>query len=259
MGKNKLKKFAELEGMGCVYQYPFRTLSPGAPCPMRGKWHSEVFKNDNPIVLELGCGKGEYTVGLAREFPDKNFIGIDIKGARMYTGAKTVEQQGLRNAAFLRTSIELLDRFFAPGEVAEIWITFADPQMKKRNKRLTGTRFQEMYRRILPEQGGVLHLKSDSPFLTTYTHDVIKLNNLPLLARIADVHNTELAEEHRHLDSILTHYERQWIDRGLSIKYLSWMLQPGEALIEPESDPEPDTYRSYARGTLQMNIVPSEN
>lgn len=258
MGKNKLRKFAELEQMGCVYQYPFRTVNDGQTCPLKGRWHSDVFGNNNPIVLELGCGKGEYTVGLAKEFPQKNFIGIDIKGARMYTGAKAVEEQGLSNAAFLRTSIELLERFFAPGEVTEIWITFADPQMKKRNKRLTGTRFQEMYRRILPPQGGVMHLKSDSPFLTTYTRELIEVNHLPLQANITDVHNTTLAPKDRHLDSILTHYERQWIDRGLTIKYLQWTLSPGTPLVEPAEDPEPDTYRSYARGTLQMNVPPEE-
>ena len=254
MGKNKLRKFAEMEDMECVYQYPFRTVSDGLECPLRGQWHTRIFHNANPIVLELGCGKGEYTVGLAKAFPNKNFIGIDIKGSRMYTGAKAVEEEGLNNAVFLRTSIELLDRFFAPGEVSEIWITFADPQMKKRNKRLTGTRFQEMYRRILPAHGGVIHLKSDSPFLTTYTRDVITLNSLPLEADITDVHNTPLAAEDIYLDDILTHYERQWIDRGLSIKYLRWMLTPGDSLAEPAEDPEPDTYRSYARGTLQMNL-----
>ncbi|MDE6187736.1 MAG: tRNA (guanosine(46)-N7)-methyltransferase TrmB, partial [Duncaniella sp.] len=146
MGKNKLKKFAEMETLGCVYQYPQSVLDNEGDCPLRGNWGKDVFGNSNPIVLELGCGKGEYAVGMGKLYPDRNFIGIDIKGARMWTGAKEVDQLGLTNVAFLRTSIHLLPRFFAPGEVAEIWITFPDPQMKKVNKRLTGTHFLDIYR-----------------------------------------------------------------------------------------------------------------
>ena len=136
MGKNKLKKFSDMESMECVFQYPFSVLKEQG-FPMKGRWHSDYFHNDNPVILELGCGKGEYTVGLASRFPDKNFIGIDIKGARMWSGACQVRDRKMGNAAFLRTSIELLPYFFAPGEVDEIWITFPDPQMKKVNKRLT--------------------------------------------------------------------------------------------------------------------------
>ena len=139
MGKNKLKKFADMETFSCVFQYPFARLQE-QPFPMRGKWNEMYFHNGNPIVLELGCGKGEYAVGLGKKFPGKNYIGVDIKGARMWTGAKVVEQEGIKNVAFLRTSIELIDHFFTPGEVAEILITFPDPQMKTANKRLTRTR-----------------------------------------------------------------------------------------------------------------------
>lgn len=162
MGKNKLRKFSEMETLDCVFQFPWRTLEEAGGCPLRGRWGAEVFGNSNPIVLELGCGKGEYTVGLAERFPDRNFIGIDIKGARMWSGATKVRDRGIANAAFLRTSIELLDRFFAPGEVAEIWITFPDPQMKKATKRLTGTRFCGLYSRVLAP-GGAVNLKTDSP------------------------------------------------------------------------------------------------
>ena len=137
MGKNKLKKFADMERMDCVFQFPFAVVTQEGGCPMRGRWNELYFKNDHPIVLELGCGKGEYAVGLAQRFPDKNYIGVDIKGARMWTGAKLATELGLPNVAFLRTSIELIDRMFAPDEVSEIWITFPDPQMKKVNKRLT--------------------------------------------------------------------------------------------------------------------------
>ena len=141
MGKNKLKKFAEMETLPCVHQYPFADLKAAGACPLRGRWNDDVFHNPAPITLELGCGKGEYAVGMGRTYPHRNFIGIDIKGARMWTGARQVSDEGLSNVAFLRTSIHLLPHFFAPAEVSEIWITFPDPQMKKVNKRLTGTHF----------------------------------------------------------------------------------------------------------------------
>ena len=131
MSKGKLQKFAEMETFKNVFQYPYSVME-NVPFEMKGKWREEYFHNDNPIVLELGCGKGEYTVGLARMFPDLNFIGVDIKGARMHTGAKQALEEELSNAAFLRTNIEIIDRFFDPGEVQEIWLTFSDPQMKTR-------------------------------------------------------------------------------------------------------------------------------
>ena len=140
MGKNKLKKFAEMETLQCVFQYPFARLQ-NETFPLRGKWNQEYFHNDNPIVLELGCGKGEYTVGLAKLFPNVNFIGVDIKGARMHAGAKQAVEENLKNVAFLRTNIEIIDRFFDEGEVEEIWLTFSDPQMKNPRKRLSSTFF----------------------------------------------------------------------------------------------------------------------
>ena len=156
MGKNKLKKFGEMETFFNVFQYPYSRLKAEG-FALRGKWNSEFFKNDNPIVLELGCGKGEYAVGLAKKYPDRNFIGVDIKGARMWTGARQSVDEGMTNVAFLRTNIELINEFFAPDEVAEIWITFPDPQMKKVNKRLTSVRFQNLYRQIL-RPDGFIHL-----------------------------------------------------------------------------------------------------
>ena len=137
MGKNKLEKFADMASYPHVFEYPYSAVD-NVPFEMKGNWHQQFFKNDNPIVLELGCGRGEYTVGLGRMFPDKNFIGVDIKGARMWTGATESLQSGMKNVAFLRTNIEIIDRFFAPGEVSEIWLTFSDPQMKKATKRLHG-------------------------------------------------------------------------------------------------------------------------
>jgi tRNA (guanine-N7-)-methyltransferase len=247
MGKNKLKKFSDMESMDCVFQYPFGVLKEKG-FPMKGKWGEEYFHNSNPIVLELGCGKGEYTVGLAERFPDKNFIGIDIKGARMWSGAKQVGERNLTNAAFLRTNIELLDYFFAPGEVDEIWITFPDPQMKKVNKRLTGTRFLQLYRKVLKD-GGIVHLKSDSPFLYTYTHIMAEHNGLQTISDTSDLYHDPQGQD--DILNIRTFYEQQWLDRGLTIKYISWHLNHDGILTEPDVEIEPDTYRSFSRGELQ--------
>ena len=249
MGKNKLKKFAELEGNPLVLQYPFRTLRESA-FPLKGRWGADFFGNDNPIVLELGCGKGEYTVGLAQRFPDKNYIGVDIKGARIWSGATSALRSGMKNVAFVRTSIELLEAFFAPGEVAEIWITFPDPQMKKVNKRLTGTRFNEMYRKVLAPEG-IIHLKTDSPFLYTYTGMLVRHNGLDIIDDTADLYASRADDD--PILNIRTHYEQQWLDRGLSIKYFSYRPGNDAPLAEPPGadDIAPDTYRSYSRGYIE--------
>lgn len=235
-----------MESMECVFQYPFGILKESG-FPLKGRWHSEYFHNDNPIVLELGCGKGEYAVGLARKFPDKNFIGIDIKGARMWTGAGQAIRQGLKNVAFLRTNIELLPHFFAQGEVSEIWITFPDPQMKKVRKRLTSTRFLELYREVLVADG-LVHLKTDSPFLYTYTHLLAELNNFATIVDTADLYHSNYVSD---ILEIKTFYEQQWLDRGLSIKYICFPLDHTTELKEPDVDIEFDTYRSFSRGEIQ--------
>ncbi len=254
MGKNKLKKFADMETIDFVFQYPFARLQKET-FPLKGRWGADFFGNDKPIVLELGCGKGEYTVGLARRFPDKNFIGVDIKGARMWTGASEARDTGMKNVAFVRTSIELIDSFFAPGEVSEIWITFPDPQMKKVTKRLTSTRFMNLYRRILVDNG-LIHLKTDSPFLYTYTDLMVKLNSLPVVESTADLYASGSAGD---ILDIKTHYERQWLARGLTIKYLQFRLPAEGDLAEPTDEIEPDTYRSYSRGYIQMPQLMDEN
>ena len=206
MGKGKLEKFAEMETFKNVFQYPFSVLE-NVPFDMKGHWCDDYFKNNHPIVLELGCGKGEYTVGLARLFPDVNFIGVDIKGARMWTGAKQALAEGLDNVAFLRTNIEMIDRFFAPDEVREIWLTFSDPQMKNARKRLSSTFFMNRYRRFLVD-GGVVHLKTDSNFLFTYTSLMVEKNLLPLLQKTADLYHTaDVDEATRRILSIQTYYE----------------------------------------------------
>ena len=193
MGKNKLKKFDDLQGYPHVFQYPFSALQEKG-FEMQGKWGKQFFKNENPIVLELGCGKGEYAVGLAKRYPQKNFIGIDIKGARMWSGAKQALEEGINNVAFLRTNIELIDRFFAKDEVSEIWITFPDPQMKKVRKRLTSTRFMQLYQNILSPEG-LIHLKSDSPFMYTYTCEMVKANGYPVQVSTDDLYHSGITDD----------------------------------------------------------------
>ena len=243
MGKNKLRKFEDMAGFPHVFQYPYAVLQSEGGCPLKGQWNKEVFQNNHPLVLELGCGRGEYTVGLGRHFPDKNFIGIDIKGARMWAGAKESLEAGMKNVAFLRTTIELITYFFAPDEVSEIWLTFPDPQMKKVNKRLTSTRFMALYCKILTKKG-LIHLKTDSPFLFTYTSEMIKTNHFPVQAYTDNLYHSGLADE---ILSIRTNYEQQWLDRGLAIKYICFTNEPRESLIEPTIEIEPDPYRSYNR------------
>lgn len=246
MGKNKLRKFAEMDANPLVFQYPFSRMQAEGfdSFPLRGKW-TEFFGNSNPICLELGCGKGEYTVGLAQIFPNRNFIGIDIKGARMHAGATAAVAAGMKNVAFLRTQIELLGSFFAPGEVDELWITFPDPQMKKVAKRLTGTRFIDLYRKAL-KPGGIIRLKTDSPFLYQYTREMARLNRFPIEIDTDDLYASGFVDP---ILAIRTHYESQWIARGLSIKYIAFAPVDGP-LVEPVDDFERDTYRSYSRGYI---------
>lgn len=246
MGKNKLKKFADMNEFRCALQYPREVLLKDG-FPFCGKWNSGFFESSRPITVELGCGKGEYTVGLALANPDKNYVGVDIKGARMWSGAKTVEEQKIPNAAFLRTEIELIDRFFNPSEIDEIWLTFPDPQMQKTRKRLTSTRFLELYRKIL-RPGGVINLKTDSPFLYEYTRRLVELNGFDVLMNTDDLYGSGLADEK---SSIKTFYEQQWLSRGKKIKLLSFRLPAEGELKEPEADDIPkDDYRALARPNI---------
>jgi tRNA (guanine-N7-)-methyltransferase len=246
MSKGKLAKFAEMETFSNVFQYPFSVID-NVPFDLKGLWNERYFKNENPIVLELGCGKGEYTVGLAKLFPNVNFIGVDIKGARMWAGAKMALDGKLSNVAFLRTNIEIIDRFFSQDEVSEIWLTFSDPQMKNPRKRLSSTFFMMRYRNFLKD-GGIIHVKTDSNFLFTYTSYVVDVNNFPLLFRTQDLYHTAgIDETTSKILSIQTYYEKMWIDRGLNIKYQKFRLPKQGALVEPEVEIPLDDYRSYHR------------
>ena len=235
MSKGKLAKFAEMAQNPLVVECPMAAVMPDE-FPLRGHWHEDFFHNSNPIVLELGCGRGEYTIGLGKQVLDKNFIGVDIKGARMWTGAKEALQTGMKNVGFLRTNIEFIQRFFAPGEVSEIWLTFSDPQMKKVTKRLTSTYFLERYRQFLCD-GGLIHLKTDSNFLFTYTEELLKANGI----------TPELSTRKLEEGGIQTYYESMWRARGIDIKYLCFRLRQGGALVEPEVEIPLDEYRSYSR------------
>ena len=259
MGKGKLAKFADMETYENVFQYPFSVID-NVPFEMRGHWREQYFHNDHPIVLELGCGKGEYTVELAKLYPDVNFIGVDIKGARMWTGATQALKEGLKNVAFLRTNIEIIERFFAEDEVQEIWLTFSDPQMKNPRKRLTSTDVMERDRKFLVD-GGIIHLKTDSNFLFTYTTYMVEHNALPVLFRTEDLYGDhqwsarpkdacyqrDARMFNAELLSIQTYYESMWIARGLNIKYMKWQLPKNVALEEPDVEIELDDYRSYHR------------
>lgn len=221
--KNKLKRFKENETFTNVFQ-PTREEVVGDQFPLRGKWNSEFFKNDNPIVLELGCGKGEYSVGLAERFPEKNFIGIDIKGARFWRGAKTAVETGMNNVAFVRTQIELINHIFAENEVSEIWITFPDPQIKyKRTKhRMTNAEFLERYKKIL-KPSGLMHLKTDSEFMHGYTlgllhglgHEVIYANH--------NIYKNEGAPA--EVTGIQTFYESQYLEVNKPITYIKFRIK----------------------------------
>ena len=223
MGKNKLKRFSENKTFENVFQPSRDEMLAGFE--LKGKWHEKIFKNNHPIVLELGCGKGEYTVALAEKFPEKNFIGIDIKGARFWRGAKTALESGMKNAAFLRTQIELIDYAFAENEVSEIWITFPDPQIKlKRTKhRLTHPDFLKKYDKVLDENG-IIHLKTDSEFLHGYTHGIIQAENHKVLISNHNVYHPDNKEIPEEITSVQTFYEKKFLEKGKNITYIRFSL-----------------------------------
>lgn len=247
MGKNKLSKFAEMESFPHVFQLSVNDIRNGTQFEMKANWAKRFFKNEHPIILELGCGKGEYTVELAKKYPDKNFIGVDIKGARIWTGAKESFSKNMKNVAFIRTGIEMIHHFFAENEVSEIWLTFPDPQMKKPTKRLTATNFMNIYQQFM-KPNGIVHLKTDSNFMFVYTKEMLKENNYPVLFCTDDLYASKIENP---IFEIKTYYEKQWLERGLSIKLIEFVLEKRTDFIEPEIEIEYDSYRSFGRSKRQ--------
>lgn len=247
MGHDKLRKFAENETFSCLLQPSASELlrdgySALRDHPVKGHWGGRFACSDAPLVLELGCGKGEYTIDLAQRDPSRNYVGVDIKGARLWKGAKYATQHSLGNVGFLRTRIEFISAFFAPGEVSEIWLTFSDPQVRSENSRLTSPVFLERYSRFLAP-GGKIHLKTDSQFLHQYTLAVCRANGLEVLASSEDLY----AEAERFdpaLTQVQTFYESMFREQGYSIKYLCFTLGAcGTAFVSP-ADFNPDYWRS---------------
>jgi tRNA (guanine-N7-)-methyltransferase len=220
--KKKLHHFVENETFDNLFQRTFEQVQAEV-FPLKGNWHTNFFKNQNPIVLELGCGKGEYTVGLARTNPDKNFIGIDVKGARLWRGLKTAHEESLPNVAFIRSRIELIGHYFGPDEISEIWITFPDPQpLKSRErKRLTSPKFLDVYRNFLSKDG-IIHLKTDSDLLYDFTCEMIEMEKHNLLFSTNDLYAIEQPME---VKNIRTFYEQRWLNEGLTIKYVTFRLK----------------------------------
>jgi tRNA (guanine-N7-)-methyltransferase len=224
--KKKLERFAEMNTFPNViqpsFEEAFRTNHP-----LKGNWNRDFFKNRHPLVLELGCGKGEYTLGLAGIFPETNFIGIDIKGSRLWKGAKTALLNTIPNAGFLRTRIEFIDSFFATEEVDEIWLTFPDPQLEKKRKRLTAPKFLNVYRNFLKSEG-MVHLKTDNKILYTYTLDTLRYNQLEIVRNTDDLYASASSDP---ILSIKTYYESQFLAQGLTIHYICFRL-PHDKNIE---------------------------
>jgi len=247
VGKNKRAKFEEMEGFEHVVQEPYHSIKD-SDYKLKGKWANTFFENQNPIILELGCGKGEYTVELAEKFPEVNFLGVDIKGARIWKAAKSALKKNLKNVGFLRTNIEIIHQFFDVDEVSEIWLTFPDPQMKKTRKRLTSTTFLNKYKLFL-KRDGIIHLKTDSNFQFNYTQELVRLNEFEILAETDNLYESELLNDTLN---IKTFYEKQWLARGITIKYISFRLN-GNNFIEPEIEIRKDEYRSFGRSAKNIH------
>ena len=223
MGKDKQKRFQENLTFNNLFQYQYRELTTSENgFPLKGKWRTEYFKNSNPIVLELGCGKGEYTTGLAAMYPQKNFIGFDRQGARLWRGCKTANENNLSNVAFVRTNIQFIEQFFEIGEVDEIWVTFPDPQPNQPNhrKRLTSPTFLKRYATILKPEG-IMHLKTDSDFFFDFTVETVKEGVHEVLFMSNDLYADEVKDD---VSKIQTFYEKMWLEQGLTIKYIRFKI-----------------------------------
>jgi tRNA (guanine-N7-)-methyltransferase len=227
VGKNKLERWAELGTFNNVIQHDDEA-GFGKDHPVKGRWNIDIFKNQNPVILELGCGRGEYTTALAARFPSNNYIGVDIKGARLWRGAKTAHVNRLKNAAFLRSRIEFINSFFAGDEVDEIWLTFPDPQPEKKNsnKKLTCPWFLNNYRKFLKDKG-IIHLKTDNSDLFRYTRNIAERNNLEIIASTTDLYSEFKEDE---ILNITTHYEEIYLNEGMKINYLAFRLEKSKTI-----------------------------
>lgn len=260
MGHGKLKKFAENETFSCLLQASADEVldkSGGGFAlkrhPVSGNWNGQMFQSPGPIVLELGCGRGEYSIALAERLPQCNYIGVDIKGARLWKGAKYATVNALGNVAFLRTRIEFIEAFFAPGEISELWLTFSDPQLGNEKARLSSPRFLERYRKFLAP-GALIHLKTDSRFLFEYTRAVCRANSFEVLAETTDLAASDpsslfrspsavSAEKVSAIYEVKTYYERLFSAQGYKITYLCFRMESGPALVSP-ADFDADYWRS---------------
>ena len=224
MAKRKLQRFAENATFRHFFQPTWEELQDGFS--LKGQWRKDYFGNEHPLIVELGCGKGEYTISLARKYPGADFIGVDKKGARMWRGAKTTKETELTNVAFVRVLAENLPDIFAPGEVDEIWITFPEPQPNspRTKKRFTSPQFLERYRKILKPRG-VIHLKTDNDMLFEYTMEVIRNGDHDLLYQTGDLYGVADDPEVVDVLPVQTHYEKIWLEQGLKIKYLKFRLK----------------------------------
>jgi tRNA (guanine-N7-)-methyltransferase len=224
LAKRKLQRFAENATFNHFFQPLWEELAAGFP--LRGKWNSDFFGNNNPVIIEMGCGKGEYTVDLSDKYPERNFIGIDKKGARMWRGAKTSIEDNRKNVAFVRTRAENICMVFGPGEIDEIWITFPEPQPNspRHSKRFTSPEFISRYRKML-KPGGSIHLKTDSDLFYTYTLEVISESGHDLLYSNGDLYANPTDPEVKDVVDVQTHYEKIWLSQGLTIKYLRFRLK----------------------------------
>jgi len=238
VGKNKLKSFKEISNFNHVLQPKFLDVY-NKDYYLKGNWSQNFFKNENPIVLELGCGKGEYTTGLAELNPHINYIGIDIKGARICKGAKTALEKNLKNVAFIRTSIEPIQSFFSENEISEIWLTFSDPQPNKPKKRLSSSLFLNKYNSFL-QDGGIIHLKTDSRILFEYTFALVKENNLIINHKSTNVYSDDYLPD--VVKNIQTFYEKKFIVMGKSINYLEFELNKNNLINEPQEQTEKETF-----------------
>jgi tRNA (guanine-N7-)-methyltransferase len=250
MAKNKIKRFSDNESYEHVFEPVYDQIASDS-FEQKGRW-ADFFKNSNPITVELGCGKGEYTIGLAELYPDRNYIGVDVKGSRLWVGATYAKDHQLKNVAFVRTRVDFLSSIFSEDEISEIWITFPDPQNKKRKKRLTYPRFLTMYQTLL-KHGGKVNLKTDSDKLYQYTKSVAKFNQFEIHGASDDIYNSDILNDEL---KIRTFYESLFLDKGDNINFLSFEL--GSDTIQDSEFDEDEYENAVARIPFDKKVIPSK-